>query len=193
MKTVRIPIINSCCFCINLRTATLVLSSLGIFSHLYSALMIRQVSKSQESIFYTLWVLYSYISMAICGAGAFGVYKNRKKLLKFFALYYWVDLAFGFFLSILFSIKAFNLEDSICQELESNRMSKINLDICHQFYNNAALAALVAHSLSLVVRLHYSLAVWSYYRQTNTTRYTHIGSSETTDSLFEMDFEDNAK
>ncbi|KAK9729408.1 hypothetical protein K7432_000286 [Basidiobolus ranarum] len=187
---VRVPMINSCCFCVNLRTATLILSALGIFSHLYSALVIRQMPKTQGSFLYTLWIIYSYLSVAVCGAGAFGVYKNKVKLLRVFAFYYWVDLALGFILSILFSVKAFHLEDSVCQELGNDAGSKINLETCHQFYNNAALAVLVALGLSLVIRLHYSLAVWSYYRQSTTTRYAHVDlSNEDTDKLYETDFE----
>ncbi|ORX91451.1 hypothetical protein K493DRAFT_317276 [Basidiobolus meristosporus CBS 931.73] len=189
MLNVRVPAINSCCFCINLRTATLLLAALGMFSHLYSALVIRQMPTTQGSFFYTLWIVYSYLSIVLCGAGAFGVYKNKSKLVKMFALYYWVDLAFGFFLSILFSVKAFHLEDSVCQELGNDANGRINLETCHQFYNNAALAVLVALGLSLVIRLHYSLAVWSFYRQSTTTRYAHVEGSQDTDKLYEMDFE----
>ncbi|KAK9760007.1 hypothetical protein K7432_016402 [Basidiobolus ranarum] len=187
--SVRVPKINSCCFCVSLRTAALSLSLLGITSHLYTAFLISSMP-TQNSTAYLLWVIYSYITAAIFAGGSFGIWKHKVKIIKIFAISYWIDLALGFILSISFAIKAFHLEKSVCSELNNSPDTSINTDTCHQFYNNAALAVLVALGLSLVIKVHYSLAVWSYYKQITSTRsYAYVEPDDSDKLYYEMDHE----
>ncbi|KAK9692899.1 hypothetical protein K7432_014142 [Basidiobolus ranarum] len=187
----KIPTVSSCCFCINLRTATLILSVLGTISHFYNALVYSAMPNNSPFI-HNFAVACSYFTGVICAAGAYGVWKDNIKMIRTFAVYYWVDLVFGFISTIAFSILAFKMEDAICDEFLNSPEAELDPATCHQFYANAALTVVVALGLSLVVRLHYSLAVWSYYRQISLHRNYLSIDREELDKNFDGEYENES-
>ncbi|KAI8327400.1 hypothetical protein EDC96DRAFT_531969 [Choanephora cucurbitarum] len=152
--------IKNCCFCINLRTATLALAILGTFTHLYGAMTLTALSDEFDDAD-TGAVLgltaYSYLSGFACLAGAIGVLKNNTKHLRFFNAYYWADL-------VLHTV--FHLHTEICQEIVSEvKDDELDMNTCEMLYIRSSWFVTLAMAINMLLKLHFAFAIHSYTKQ----------------------------
>ncbi|CAG8465391.1 1974_t:CDS:2 [Funneliformis mosseae] len=101
-----------CCFCIGLRTATLLLASLGALAYLSNAYHFS-ILAGQFGFFYTVLSTYYLGASFACLAGIAGVLKNNLKYVKIYAMFYWWQLMLGFTISIVFSVVAFYFDKDL--------------------------------------------------------------------------------
>ncbi|KAI8147873.1 hypothetical protein BJV82DRAFT_593719 [Fennellomyces sp. T-0311] len=159
-----------CCFCINLRTATLFLAVLGTITHLYGAFALTAVSDEFEerdsgAIFGL--TMYSYLSGFACLAGAVGVIKHNAKQLRLFAAYYWVDLALHMLFSVASAFIIFSLDAEVCQQIvqEAPKDEPIDMETCESLYISSGWVMVIAMALNLLLKLHFAFAIQAYKRQ----------------------------
>ncbi|KAG2183635.1 hypothetical protein INT43_006643, partial [Umbelopsis isabellina] len=154
------------------RTATLVLAVLGAMSHLWSAFAMTGMLDSLENdtdglaSIYTGLTLYSYGTGFLCLAGAIGVAKNNLRKVRLFAIYYWVELVLNFMLSTSFAYAAFSISQDVCDQVSHTDFGNgetLDMEECLDVYLDTAAIATVALALNLLLKLHYALAVHSYY------------------------------
>ncbi|KAI8575055.1 hypothetical protein K450DRAFT_263498 [Umbelopsis ramanniana AG] len=164
--------LSKCCFCVDLRTATLLLAVLGAMSHLWSAFamtgMVDSLENDEFSSMYTGLTLYSYATGLLCLVGAVGVAKNNIKKVRVFSIYYWVELVLNFILSTSFAFVAFSISQDVCDEVAHTDLGNgenMDMDECLNVYLDTASIATVALALNLLLKLHYALAIHSYYNK----------------------------
>ncbi|CEG65705.1 hypothetical protein RMATCC62417_02433 [Rhizopus microsporus] len=158
--------LSHCCFCINLKTATLLLAVLGTISHLYGALTLTALSDEFEdadmgAVFGL--TAYSYLSGFACLAGAIGVIKNNVKHLKFFSIYYWADLVLHTFFSVASAVLLFSLDREICKEIVSEvKDDELDMNTCESIYISSAWIVTLAMAINMLLKLHFAFAIHSY-------------------------------
>ncbi|KAI8047080.1 uncharacterized protein B0P05DRAFT_566958 [Gilbertella persicaria] len=161
--------LNKCCFCINLRTATLALAILGTLTHLYGAMTLTALSDEFDDAD-TGAVLgltaYSYLSGFACLAGAIGVLKNNLKQLRFFTAYYWADLGLHTIFSVASAVLLFSLHTEICQEIVSEaKDDELDMNTCEMLYIRSSWFVTIAMAINMLMKLHFAFAVHSYTKQ----------------------------
>ncbi|KAI9263109.1 hypothetical protein BDA99DRAFT_509333 [Phascolomyces articulosus] len=159
-----------CCFCINLRTATLFLAILGTITHLYGALILTAMSDEFEdgdsgTVFGL--TMYSYLSGFACLAGAIGVIKHNAKHLRLFSAFYWVDLALHMVFSVASAFLFFSMHSEVCEQIvhEAPKDEPIDMETCEQAYIGSAWVITLAMAINLLLKLHYAFAIHSYMLQ----------------------------
>ncbi|KAI9478507.1 MAG: hypothetical protein EXX96DRAFT_571179 [Benjaminiella poitrasii] len=161
--------LKNCCFCINLRTATLVLALMGTMTHLYGAMTLTALSDEfEEADTSTLLGLtvYSYLSGFACLAGAIGVLKKNLKHLCLFNTYYWVDLALHTIFSIASAYLLFSLHTDLCKEIVSEAQDdEFDLATCEYVYIRGAWLVTIAMAINMLLKLHFAFAIHSYMKQ----------------------------
>ncbi|KAI8879876.1 hypothetical protein K501DRAFT_255989 [Backusella circina FSU 941] len=158
--------LKNCCFCISLRTATLLLAVLGAFSHLYGAMTLTALSgefdEADSGAVFGL-TAYSYLSGFACLAGAVGVIKNNAKQLNFFSAYYWADLALHTMFSIASAVMFFSLHTEICKEIVSEvQDDEFDMKTCEVFYIRSAWIITLAMAINMLLKLHFAFAIHAY-------------------------------
>ncbi|KAG0744089.1 hypothetical protein G6F23_005505 [Rhizopus arrhizus] len=155
--------LNNCCFCINLKSATLILAVLGTISHLYGALTLTALSDEfDDADIGAVFGLtaYSYLSGFACLAGAIG---NNAKQLKFFNIYYWADLALHTFFSVASAVLLFSLDKEICKEVVSEvKDDELDMNTCESIYIQSAWIVTLAMAINMLLKLHFAFAIHSY-------------------------------
>ncbi|KAI7903016.1 uncharacterized protein BX663DRAFT_509246 [Cokeromyces recurvatus] len=161
--------LKNCCFCINLRTATLVLAVLGAITHLYGAMTLTALSDEfEEADTGALFGLtaYSYFSGFACLAGAIGVLKKNIKHLCLFNTYYWADLALHTIFSIASAYLLFSLHSELCKELVSEAQDvEFDMSTCEYVYIRGAWFVTIAMAVNMLLKLHFAFAIHSYMKQ----------------------------
>ncbi|KAI8335463.1 hypothetical protein BC941DRAFT_430398 [Chlamydoabsidia padenii] len=156
---------KNCCFCISLRTATLMLALLGTLTHFYSGLTLSTVSfEDYDSGVVFALTLYSYLSGWACLAGAMGVLKNNVKRLRLFNVYYWVDLVLHSFFAVGGAAMLFVLHTNICEEL-TLQDTELDMETCEAAYITSAWIVTIAMALNMLLKLHFAFAIHSYYKR----------------------------
>lgn len=156
--------LKNCCFCIDLRTATLILSICGTLSHFYGAFSMSTLPNVDSDP--VMWVIssYSWIAGFACLAGLVGVMRNNLTYLRVFSFYYWADLALNFFFSVVFSVVAFTVGKDVCTEIvNAPEQEGLDMETCLEVYQATSIAVVLAMGVSLLLKLHYSLAIHAYY------------------------------
>ncbi|KAK9722510.1 hypothetical protein K7432_002614 [Basidiobolus ranarum] len=168
--------IGTCCFCISVRTATLILATLGALGNLLTILTYGL--QPVYSFGYTQNVI-SYLFFLICCAGVYGVWKENIRMIRTFVVYYWMTFTISMISVVMFSLTVFQREDSVCEEVSSNPEFEMDMDTCYQYYFKIALGTVIASCISLVFNLYCGIAVWSYYRQISLpSDYTSVPQEE---------------
>ncbi|KAG2217645.1 hypothetical protein INT45_004221 [Circinella minor] len=159
-----------CCFCINLRTATLFLAVLGTITHLYGALILTAMSDEFEdgdsgTVFGL--TMYSYLSGLACLAGAIGVIKHNAKHLRLFSAFYWVDLALHMVFSVASAFLFFSMHSEVCEQIvhEAPKDEPIDMETCESAYIGSAWVITIAMAINLLLKLHFAFAIHSYMLQ----------------------------
>jgi len=155
--------LSNCCFCIDLRTATLILAVCGTISHFYSAFALNDVPTIDNDLVVFAISTYSWIAGFACLAGFVGVLRNNLTYLRIFSLYYWADLAIHFFFSVVFAVVAFSVGKDVCSEVVDSPEDPVDIDTCLGIYLATSTAVVIAMGFSLFLKLHYSLAIHAYY------------------------------
>ncbi|CAO3658188.1 unnamed protein product [Rhizopus stolonifer] len=171
--------LNNCCFCINLKTATLFLAVLGTISHFYGALTLTALSDEfEEADVGAIFGLtaYSYLSGFACLAGAIGVLKNNIKHLKFFSVYYWADLGLHTFFSVASAVLLFSLDTEICKEIVSEvKDDELDMNTCESIYIQSSWIVTLAMAINMLLKLHFAFAIHSYtQRVKQETEMNHV-------------------
>jgi hypothetical protein len=159
--------LTKCCFCVNLRVATLILAILGTTSHLYNAVIsvtIPTVTPDADTIM-TFFSTFSYIGAFASMAGFLGVLQRNPRLVKIFSAYAFAELALSFFFAILLSFVAFMVRRDVCSEILTMPDLELDLDMssCLESYDIVVAATIVAIGIGLFVRLHFAMAIRAYY------------------------------
>ncbi|OZJ04386.1 hypothetical protein BZG36_02407 [Bifiguratus adelaidae] len=164
--------LSACCFCIDLRVATLILAMLGVFSNLCNYVSAANYT-STHALVPTAIAFYSLFSAAACFMGLLGVKSRNVKFLSVFSVYQWFDLSLQFFFAILFSVVAFAVKQDVCDEILSDEEYKesfselmgtdMNNEECSEMYIATASAIVIGLGISILLKLHYALAVYSYF------------------------------
>jgi len=159
--------LRKCCLCIDLRAGTLILASLGIVSHLYSAVLSSSLplSGTDSDSFMTLFSTLSYIAAIASLAGFVGVFQRSPRLVKIFSAYAFAELALSFFFAIFISVMAFSVRNDVCEEIlvQPEMDPELNMSTCLQYYDGVATAIIAAIGAGLLLRLHFALAIRAYY------------------------------
>ncbi|CAO3636317.1 unnamed protein product [Cunninghamella blakesleeana] len=159
---------KNCCFCINLRTATLFLALVGTLTHFYSGLTLTALSDSfqdfDKGTVYGL-TLYSYLSGFACLAGTVGVLKNNVKKLQIFNVYYWVDFAVHTLFAVGSSVMLFTLHTDICKEIIQDDSVDLDMESCEQLYIQSAWIITFAMAANMLLKLHFAFAIHNYTLQ----------------------------
>ncbi|KAL1920176.1 uncharacterized protein VTP21DRAFT_1322 [Calcarisporiella thermophila] len=156
---------KACCFCIDLRTATIFLSLMGILSHVFSGITLSSVNDMGDDQYLIPVVsAYNWIAALACALGFAGVFKKNAALVKVFSIYYWLDLSLGFAFITLFSIFSFGFRDDLCDAIVEQPDLDITREECLANYYTILGIALAAQGICLLIKLHFSLAIWNYYR-----------------------------
>jgi len=159
--------LSKCCFCVDLRVATLILAIFGTVSHLYNAVISGSLpsSGSDSDSFMTIFYTFSYIGAFASIAGFFGVLRRNPKLVKLFSAYAFAELALSFVFAILLSFVAFMVRRDVCDEILAQPDLELDFDMstCLKYYDGVAAAAIVAIGIGLFVRLHFAMAIRAYY------------------------------
>lgn len=169
-------LINKCCLCIDLKVASLILASLGAFSHLYNMALLMDMPTAHHGamrdrdlavneVAYNLMALYSFVAGIFCLVAIRGVLKSEPKQLRYFALINWFELGCSFAMTIIFSLMAFSLDvDDTCERIIDQRPD-VDMDMkqCKQVYASLATWVTFVIAASLLLKLHFCLAVQSYY------------------------------
>ncbi|KAI9492224.1 hypothetical protein BDB00DRAFT_765912 [Zychaea mexicana] len=159
-----------CCFCINLRTATLFLAVLGTITHLYGAFALTALSDEfddgDSGTVFGL-TMYSYLSGVACLAGAVGVIKHNAKHLRLFSAFYWVDLALHMVFSVASAFLFFSMHSEVCQQVvqEAPKDEHIDMETCETAYIGSAWVITIAMAVNLLLKLHFAFAIHSYMLQ----------------------------
>ncbi|GAB5593530.1 hypothetical protein Unana1_08430 [Umbelopsis nana] len=128
--------------------------------------MVESLENDEFSSIYTGLTLYSYGTGFLCLAGAIGVARNNLKKVRLFSIYYWVELVLNFILSTSFAYVAFSISQDVCDQVSHTDLGNgetIDMDECLDVYLDTASIATVALALNLLLKLHYALAIHSYY------------------------------
>ncbi|KAI8391386.1 uncharacterized protein BYT42DRAFT_556703 [Radiomyces spectabilis] len=157
--------LNKCCLCIDLRTATLLLAILGAFTHLYGGLMLTAISDEFDSedfgAVFSLTV-YSFLSGIACIVGAVGVFKNDVKRLRIFSAYYWADLVLHTVFAVASAVLLFSLDSEVCSELASEAEEPFDMELCESVYVKSAWVVVLTMAINMLLKLHYAFAIRAY-------------------------------
>ncbi|GAA5798905.1 hypothetical protein HPULCUR_004312 [Helicostylum pulchrum] len=158
--------LKNCCFCINLRTATLVLAALGAVTNLYSAMTLTVLFDEIDEAATTAMLgitAYSYLSGFACLAGIFGVLKNNVKQLSLFSRFYWVDLGLHTMFSIASAVMLFSLRTEVCNQVVSEaKDEEFDMDLCESVYIASAWFVTLAMAINMLLKLHFAFAIHAY-------------------------------
>jgi len=159
--------LTKCCICIDLRTATLILALFGTVTHLWNAFVLSAVDP--RAMYYRdvlpFVSFYSWVTGIVCLAGFVGVLKNKVTFIRYFAIYCWFDLIVSVLFSIIFSVVAFSVRGPVCELIVKQPLEgaePIDMSTCMDLYLTAAIGVVVVMCLSLLVNLHFCLAIHSY-------------------------------
>ncbi|KAI9351039.1 hypothetical protein BD770DRAFT_429603 [Pilaira anomala] len=163
--------LKNCCFCINLRTATLVLAVLGAVTNLYSAMTLTVLSdefdETDTAAMFGI-TAYSYLSGFACLAGIIGVFKNNVKHLGFFSSFYWADLGLHTLFSIASAVMLFSLHTEICNEVVSEaKDEEFDMDVCESVYISSAWIISLLMAINMLLKLHFAFAIHAYTKSVN--------------------------
>ncbi|ORY93757.1 hypothetical protein BCR43DRAFT_477134 [Syncephalastrum racemosum] len=159
---------KNCCFCINLRTATLFLAVLGTVTHLYSAVVLTALADEfEDADFGTVFglTMYSYSSGFICLAGAMGVIKHNAKYLSYFSAFYWADLALHTVFSVASTFLLFSMHTGVCKEIIRQAEEDLDLETCEAAYIGSAWVVTAAMAINMLLKLHFAFAIRAYMLQ----------------------------
>ncbi|CAG8560129.1 10747_t:CDS:2 [Ambispora leptoticha] len=156
--------LSKCCLCIDLKTGTLILASLGAVLNFCNAWRISGLSSEQLGTVYSAMAFYYLAIGFICATGFVGVLKNKINYVKLFAYYYWFHLLLGLTLSIVFSVLAFHYDRDICQKVIEQPDIDIDFDACMKIYLRTVSSMVVLLGLTCLIELHFCLAIWAYYQ-----------------------------
>ncbi|KAI9315494.1 hypothetical protein BX666DRAFT_2028402 [Dichotomocladium elegans] len=158
---------DKCCFCISLRTGTLLLAILGTVSHLYGALTLTALSDGLSNIDRNTVLgltFYSYLSGFTCLAGAIGVVKRNAKKLRLFSIFYWVDLGLHMLFSVASAFMLFSMRTEICEKFIDESMTEDHLEMedCLSAITASAWLVTIAMAINLLFKLHFAFAINRY-------------------------------
>ncbi|CAB4399180.1 unnamed protein product [Rhizophagus irregularis] len=156
--------LSKCCFCIGLRTATLILASLGTLSYLSNAYHLS-ILAGNFGFFYSVLSTYYLAATFACIAGIAGVLKNNAKYVRIFATFYWWQLMLGFTVSIVFSVVAFYFNKDVCEQLIEEPDIDMDMRTCVNWYIKTVSTMVVMLAISCIIDLHFCMAVWAYYQR----------------------------
>ncbi|RHZ88141.1 hypothetical protein Glove_26g7 [Diversispora epigaea] len=158
--------LNKCCFCIGLRTATFILAAFGILSYMTNAYRFSKMGEKFGMVYSVLSTYYIGAAIA-CIAGLYGVIKNKVNYVRIYSIFYWWQLVLGFSVSIAFSILAFYIDKDVCQGIIENKPPDMELDLeqCMDWYKKTAAAMVVFLGITCLIDLHFCMAVWAYYQK----------------------------
>jgi len=194
------------------RTASLVISLLGaIFNFTFAVQVLaawRSLKWEPESewegaadswrvdgvkLVWGLLSAYFVAAASACLVGLVGILKNRRSLIRFYRDYSIADFSFCSFFTIVGAYAAFrtSTKSGVCEELSRQPQLMrdlvemgLNLENCEQWFQRAVLAILGGMLVVIVVRLHFLIAVSSYYSQLSRhTRSCSLPSHHRSDSL----------
>ena len=84
--------------------------------------------------------------------------------MRLFAILNWFELACAYAFTILLSVIAFAFPvGSICESFDDQLDGGFDVQKCKTWYNSVAATLVIGFSISLLIKTHYCLAVWSYY------------------------------
>jgi hypothetical protein len=156
--------LSKCCFCIGLRSGTLVLASLGALAYLSNAYHFSVLS-GQLGLFYSALSTYYLGALLVCIAGIIGVIKNKVNYVRVYAYFYCWQLFLGFSLSTLFSVVAFYYDKDICGKLIEQPEVDMDMDTCMDWYIRSSVSMVICLGISCLIDLHFCMAVWAYYQK----------------------------
>jgi len=156
--------LQNCCFCIDLRTATLILAICGTLSHFYSAIRLIDIPNVENDWVMSAISIYLWVAGFACLAGFVGVLRSNVAHLRIFMIYYWVDLALNFFSSVVFAVVAFSISKDVCSEVvNAPEQQDLDMQSCLDIYIATCSGVVIGMGFSLLLKLHYSLAIHAYY------------------------------
>jgi len=167
---------DKCCFCVDLKSASLLLASLGTFSHLYNAVLLFTMPRAHhgpdprddfEPLYetpYKLMALYYLGASIICLMAVRGVIRSDHRQLRLFALLTWFEFGCSVALTAIFALMAFSIDvDSACRGLTDRPDVDMDVKECTSMYVSMASWASMFMTVGLFIKLHYCLVVQSYY------------------------------
>ncbi|RUS19787.1 hypothetical protein BC937DRAFT_86912 [Endogone sp. FLAS-F59071] len=193
--------LKKCCLCIDLRWATLILAICGMLSHLYSALRLADIPDNENNWVMSGISMYLWGAALACLAGFVGVLSNNVVYLRFFVIYYWVDLALNFLFSVIFAVVVFSVGKNVCDEIvngesvDTLEQEKLDMQSCLSIYFATCTGVVLAMGFNLLLKvpfsprlftvfgnylLHYSLAIHAYYLTVRHQKQQHISLPENT-------------
>ncbi|ORY00859.1 hypothetical protein K493DRAFT_298672 [Basidiobolus meristosporus CBS 931.73] len=94
----------------------------------------------------------------MCGVGLYGISKDNIKLIRTFAIYYWVNVVVNIGVIVACSIFAFKRVTPVCK-------TEVDFGSCHKYYFAIALSSVIVSSIFAVINVFGAFVIWSYYRQ----------------------------
>lgn len=86
--------------------------------------------------------------------------QNNVSHLRIFVIYYWIDLAFNFFFSVVFAVVAFSVGKSVCDEIvndeSADTLEKIDMQSCLSIYLATCTGVVLAMGFSLLLKVPFS-------------------------------------
>ncbi|KAJ8656048.1 hypothetical protein O0I10_008270 [Lichtheimia ornata] len=158
---------DKCCFCISLKTGTLLLAILGTISHFYGAITLTALSDELKNVdggtVFGL-TMYSYLSGFACLAGAIGVVKHNAKHLRLFSSFYWIDLALHMLFSVASAYLLFSMHTEICEQVvrEAPNDEPMDMESCESVYSASAWLVTLAMAINMLIKLHFAFAIHRY-------------------------------
>ncbi|KAL1916599.1 uncharacterized protein VTP21DRAFT_5790 [Calcarisporiella thermophila] len=162
-----------CCFCFDLRTGVLVLSLFGTITQFWNAIALSALpARPQYAAILSAFIAYSWMAGLACLAGFAGVVKNNFNYIRAYSIFYIMDVIVGFALAIGLSTAAFAYKSSVCDWLihRPDLDLEISLNECLAWYTKTAVIVISLFGIFMLVRLHFLMAVWGYYRTLLRTR-----------------------
>jgi len=157
-----------------------------MLSHLYSALRMAEIPDNDNNWVMSGISMYLWGAALACLAGFVGVLSNNVVYLRFFVIYYWVDLAFNFLFSVIFAVVVFSVGTNVCDEIvngesvDTLEQEKLDMQSCLSIYFATCTGVVLAMGFNLLLKLHYSLAIHAYYLTVRYQKQQHISLPENT-------------
>ncbi|KAA1466473.1 hypothetical protein DENSPDRAFT_831309 [Dentipellis sp. KUC8613] len=176
------------------RTASLIIALFGAFTNLVFAVQLFAVwtsfkwdTESEWESSADSWTVNGakmvgglaaayFLTAAVASvAGFVGIVKGIPKYVRFYRDYSIADFTFCTFTTLFVtyaSFRYYSVRTGICEELSrhSDLMRDLaevglNLENCEQWFERAVVAFVVVMLIVIVIRLHFMIALSSYYRQ----------------------------
>ncbi|CAO3670904.1 unnamed protein product [Rhizopus stolonifer] len=170
---------RNCCLFVPLKTGVYIITAIGILNKLSG--FYGLASFEYQDCVAVAAHIYSIISLIIFSFGLYGISKDNRTLLKFYAISYWIDLLISTLMTVYFAIQWFEYTDHSLPELADDPQKKKEHD---DVFKIESIVSVIILCFIRFTQIYFAYLVTHYYKSLSKTQYSKITAQVDEDLSF---------